>query len=82
MATALETQKKKALRGVIREIRHNCSVSLISAAIEGKDATIESEMPKEEFHRLNLSIGDEVDIFPISIDTYLMIGKPQTYRSN
>lgn len=82
MATVLETQKKKALRGVIREIKHNCTVSLISAAIEGKDTTIESEMPKEEFYRLDLNIGDEVDIFPIDIDTYLMIGKPHAYRSN
>lgn len=82
MATVLETQKKKALRGVIREIKHNCTISLISADVEGKDISIESEMPKEELNRLNLNVGDEVDIFPIDIDTYLMIGKSQTYRSN
>lgn len=82
MATALKTQKRKALRGVIREIKHNCTVSLISADIEGEDINIESEMPKEELLRLDLNIGDLVDVFPVGIDTYLMIGKSQTYRSN
>lgn len=75
MATVLETPRKKALRGVIRDIRHNCTVSLISADIEGEDIAIESEMPKEECYKLNLRIGDSVDIFPIDINTYLMIGK-------
>jgi len=75
MATVLETPRKKALRGVIREIKHNCTVSLVSADIEGRDMAVESEMAKEECLRLDLCIGDSVDIFPIDTDTYLMIGK-------
>lgn len=82
MATVPRTQKKKALRGVIRDVQHNCTVSLVSADIEGRDTPIESEMPKEECMRLNLRIGDEVAIFPLDVDTYLMIGKSQAYRSN
>ena len=76
MATALKTPRRKALRGIIRGIENNCSVSFINAQVEDQDTIITSEIPKQELGRLNLKIGDVVDIFPIDIDTYFIIGKP------
>ena len=75
MATGLGTLKKRALRGVIREVKNNCTVSLIRAEVNDENISVASELSKQEVERLNLKIGDTVDIFPIDSDTYLIIGK-------
>lgn len=82
MATVLETQRRKALRGVITDIEHNCSLSFISARLEGQEAMIASEIPKEEALRLNLQIGDTVCVYPIAPDAYFIVAEPRHYRSN
>jgi len=77
MATALETLEKRALRGVIRAIEPVDGVmSLICADVEEGNIPIATELPVEEVQRLNLRIGDAIAAFPISFDTYLIIGKP------
>jgi len=75
MATGLGTLKKRALRGVIREVKNNCTISLIRAEVDNEDISVASELSKQEVERLNLKIGDTVDIFPIDSNTYLIIGK-------
>ena len=79
MATALETLKTRALKGVIRAIEPiDGTMNLISAEIDDKECTpIATELSVEEVERLNLQIGDVVDMFPIDIDTYLIIGRPK-----
>ena len=78
MATALETLNRKALKGVIRGIELvDNSMALISAEIDREDETITTELPAEEVKTLNLQIGDVLDIVPVDIDTYLIIGKPK-----
>ncbi len=77
MATALETLKRKALRGVVREIQNLGDVSLISAEVEEESMLIASELPTEEITILNLRIGDAVNIYPINTDSYLIIGNPK-----
>ena len=78
MATALETLSRKALKGVIRDIEFvDDSMALISAEIDKEDKIIETELPVEEAKRLNLRTGDALDIIPVDIDTYLIIGKPK-----
>lgn len=78
MATALETLERRALRGVIRAIEPVDGVmSLISAEIDEDYTLVATELPIEEVERLNLKIGDALDMVPISIDTYLIIGKPK-----
>lgn len=77
MATALETLERRALRGVIRAIEPVDGVmSLICADVDKEDTPIATEIPVEEVKRLNLQTGDAIDVFPISFDTYLIIGKP------
>ena len=75
MNTTTNTSKRKALRGTIREIEHNCTMSLISAKVDNEDICVSSRLPKAELARLSLQIGDTVDIFPIDLDNYLIIGK-------
>ena len=75
MATATQTVRRKALRGVVAEIKHNCCISFIRAEVEGSDESIVSEVPKEELNTLNLRVGDSVDMFPLNDETYLIIGK-------
>ena len=77
MATALETRKRKALRGVIIEIKVGFFVAIIYVRIDGQDTEIASELPKEELSKLNLKTGDAVDIFPIDSDNYLIVNKPR-----
>ncbi|MFH1622409.1 MAG: hypothetical protein ABIA97_04730 [Candidatus Omnitrophota bacterium] len=77
MATALETLERRALRGVIRAIEPvDGTMSLICADIDKGNTPVATEMPVEEVQRLNLRIGDAIVAFPISCDTYLIIGKP------
>ena len=77
MATALETLERKALRGVIRTIEPVDGVmSLICADVDNGNTPIATEIPVEEVERLNLRIGDAIAAFPISFDTYLIVGKP------
>lgn len=80
MATVLETQRRKALKGVIREIKHSMLDSyLICAEIQDENREIVSELPEMEVKQLNLQVGDTIDIFPLDIDTYLVVGKPKVY---
>jgi molybdopterin-binding protein len=69
------TSRRKALRGTIREIEHNCTMSLIQAKVDNEDICVSSRLPKAELARLSLQVGDIVDIFPIDLDNYLIIGK-------
>lgn len=78
MATALETLGRRALMGVIREIEPvDGAMFLISAEIDEDYTPIATELPVEEVERLNLRVGDAIGVFPINIDTYLIIGKPK-----
>lgn len=78
MATALKTLNRRALKGVIRDIELvDDSVALISVEIDKEYEIIATELPAEEVQRLNLQIGDVLDIIPVNIDTYLIIGKPK-----
>mgnify|MGYP001767119405 CR=1 FL=1 len=78
MATALETLERKALRGVIRGIEPvDGTMNLISAEIDEDYTPIATELPAEEVERLDLHVGDAIAVFPINIDTYLIIGKPK-----
>ncbi len=78
MATALETLERRALRGVIRGIEPvDGTMALISAEIDKECTPIATELPVEEVERLNLRVGDAIDVFPFSFDTYLIIGKPK-----
>ena len=78
MATSLETLNRKALKGVIRGTELvDGSVARISAEIDKEHETITTELPVEEAQRLNLQIGDVLNIIPVDIDTYLIIGKPK-----
>lgn len=77
MATGLETQRRKALKGVIREINSNHTFSLISAEVKSKNMLVVSEIPKKELQSLKLKIGDAVDIFPIDSNTYLIVNQPK-----
>lgn len=75
MATELKTSQKKALKGLIREIKDGLFASyLICVEIQGEDKEVVSELSKEEVERLNLVVGDTVDLFPVDIDTYLIVG--------
>ncbi|MFC1709438.1 hypothetical protein ACFL2J_05230 [Candidatus Omnitrophota bacterium] len=78
MATTLETLEKRALRGVIRGIDPiDGTMALISAEIDEDYAPVATEIPVEEVQKLNLRIGDAVDVIPIGSDTCLLIGKPK-----
>jgi len=78
MATALETLERRALRGVIRGIEPvDGTMALISAEIDKEYTPIATELPVEEVERLNLRVGDAIDVFPFNLDTYLIIGKPK-----
>ncbi|MFC1646281.1 hypothetical protein ACFL2Y_03780 [Candidatus Omnitrophota bacterium] len=79
MATALETLKRRALKGVIRAIEPiDGTMYLISAEVDDEEDTpVATELSVEEVEMLKLQIGDAVDMFPINIDTYLIIGKPK-----
>ena len=48
MATGLGTLKKRALRGVIREVKNNCTVSLIRAEVNDENISVASELSKQE----------------------------------
>ncbi|MDD5617863.1 MAG: TOBE domain-containing protein [Candidatus Omnitrophica bacterium] len=75
METAICASRRKALKGVIREIEHNCTMSLIRARVENEDICVSSRLPKEEVARMDLKVGDNVDIFPIDLETYLIVSK-------
>ena len=78
MATVLETLKRRALRGVVSAIEPiDGLMALISAEVEGEDTPLATELPVGEVERLNLKVGQTVDIFPIDFQTYLIIGKPK-----
>lgn len=78
MATVLETLKRKALRGVVSAIEPiDGLMALISAEVEGEDIPLATELPVDEVKRLNLKVGDAIDIFPFDFQTYLIIGKPK-----
>ncbi len=77
MATELKILKRRALKGMIREIKNNCTMSLIRAEIDDEDISVASELSKQEVERLNLKTGDAVDMFPIDYQTYLIIGKSE-----
>ena len=82
MATVLETLKRKALRGVIREIENNGTMSLVRAEINDKDMSVASEISKKELDALNLQIGDTVDIFPFGFNTYIIVSESKQYKTN
>jgi molybdopterin-binding protein len=64
------------LKGTIREIENNCTISLIQAKIDDENLYVSSRLPKQEVARLNLKVGDPVEVFPIGQDTYFIVSKP------
>jgi molybdopterin-binding protein len=75
MITLTDTSKRKALRGTISRIEHNCTLSAIHAEVEEEGISVSSKLPKAELARLNLAVGDTVDIFPLGLADYFIIGK-------
>jgi len=72
---ATETLKRKALQGIVQEIRHH-NETCVALSIKVADETEALvELPRREFNQLNISISDCVNVFPIQPDVYLIIGK-------
>ncbi|MFC1753443.1 hypothetical protein ACFL96_08630 [Thermoproteota archaeon] len=63
MATVLEAPRKKALQGVIREIKPDFFASyLICAEIHGEGTEVVSELSRDEVEQLSLEVGDTISI--------------------
>ena len=72
---ATETLKRKALQGIVQEIRYH-KKTYVTLSIKVADETEALvELPRREFNQLNISVSDCVNVFPIQPDVYLIIGK-------